>query len=99
MIKGSCYCGAVRYELHGKLLMFTNCHCPDCRKMTGSTFSSVLVAESGMLARERSDTLGTFGQIHGHSQHSATRNRTHRPRQAVASWFSVNSSSGGGPQR
>lgn len=46
MIKGSCYCGAVRYEIHGKLLMFANCHCPDCRKMTGSAFSSVLIAES-----------------------------------------------------
>ena len=46
MLKGSCYCGAVRYEIHGKLLMFANCHCPDCRKMTGSTFSSVLVTES-----------------------------------------------------
>jgi hypothetical protein len=26
--------------------MFSNCHCPDCRKMTGSTLSSVLVTES-----------------------------------------------------
>jgi hypothetical protein len=46
MLNGSCYCKAVSYEIHGKLLMFTNCHCPDCRKMTGSTFSSVLVTES-----------------------------------------------------
>jgi hypothetical protein len=46
MIKGSCYCGAVTYEIHGKLLMFGNCHCPDCRKFTGSAFSSVLVTES-----------------------------------------------------
>jgi hypothetical protein len=46
MLKGSCYCGAVKYEIHGKLLMFANCHCPDCRKMTGSTFSSVLATES-----------------------------------------------------
>ena len=46
MIKGSCYCGAVRYEIHGKLLMFANCHCPDCRKFTGSAFASVLVTES-----------------------------------------------------
>ena len=46
MIKGSCYCGAVKYEIHGKLLMFANCHCPDCRKFTSSSFSSVLVTES-----------------------------------------------------
>lgn len=46
MLKGGCYCGAVRYEIAGKLLMFANCHCPDCRKFTGSTFSSVLVTEA-----------------------------------------------------
>jgi hypothetical protein len=28
------------------LLLFANCHCPDCRKFTGSAFSSVLVTES-----------------------------------------------------
>ena len=46
MIQGSCYCGAVKYEIHGRLLLFANCHCPDCRKFTGSAFSSVLVTES-----------------------------------------------------
>ena len=45
MLKGGCYCGAVKYEIHGKLLMFVNCHCPDCRKFTGSTFSSVIMTE------------------------------------------------------
>ena len=25
MIKGSCYCGAVKYEIHGRLLMFAHC--------------------------------------------------------------------------
>ena len=46
MIRGSCYCGAVKYEINGKLLMFAYCHCPDCRKYTGSAFSSILVTES-----------------------------------------------------
>ena len=46
MITGGCYCGAVKYEIHGRLLMFANCHCPDCRKFTGSAFSAVLVVES-----------------------------------------------------
>jgi hypothetical protein len=46
MIKGSCYCGAVKYEIHGRLLLFANCHCPDCRKFSGSAFSSVLATES-----------------------------------------------------
>jgi hypothetical protein len=45
-LMGGCYCGAVKYEIGGRLLMFANCHCPDCRKFTGSTFSSVLVTEA-----------------------------------------------------
>lgn len=47
MITGSCHCEAVKYEIHGPLLMFAYCHCPDCRKYTGSAFASVLAAESG----------------------------------------------------
>lgn len=47
MIKGSCFCGAVRYQSAGNLLIFANCHCPDCRKFSGSAFSSVLAVEAG----------------------------------------------------
>ena len=46
MIKGSCYCGTVKYELEGRLLRFVNCHCSDCRKFSGSAFAAVLAAES-----------------------------------------------------
>ena len=46
MIQGSCHCGAVKYEVHGRLLRFVNCHCPDCRKFTGSAFAAVIVTES-----------------------------------------------------
>ena len=46
MIKGSCFCKAVRYEINGRLLLFANCHCPDCRKFSGSAFASILVTES-----------------------------------------------------
>ncbi|MBM4263959.1 MAG: GFA family protein [Deltaproteobacteria bacterium] len=40
MLKGSCLCGAVRYEIDGALEAITNCHCSLCRKMSGSAFSS-----------------------------------------------------------
>ena len=46
MYRGGCYCGAVKYEIHGRLLMFANCHCPDCRKFTGAAFAPILVTES-----------------------------------------------------
>ena len=61
MLKGGCYCGAVKYEIHGKLLMFANCHCPDCRKFTGSAFSSVLVTEAdGFKIVSGADALVSF---------------------------------------
>ena len=47
MITGGCYCGAVRYESTGKPLIFAYCHCPDCRKFSGSAFSAVLAVEAG----------------------------------------------------
>lgn len=46
MLRGGCYCGAVRYEIRGRILGFANCHCPDCRKFTGSAFAPVLFAEA-----------------------------------------------------
>jgi hypothetical protein len=46
MIRGSCHCQAVQYEIHGRLMMLAYCHCPDCRKYTGSAFASVLATES-----------------------------------------------------
>lgn len=40
MLKGSCLCGGVRYEIDGRLGAVTTCHCRLCRKMSGSAFSS-----------------------------------------------------------
>lgn len=42
MIKGSCLCGDVRYELTGKPLRAHYCHCQRCRKIRGSAFASNL---------------------------------------------------------
>jgi len=39
MIKGSCLCGAVRFEVGGPLCDFVFDHCSRCRKATGSAFS------------------------------------------------------------
>ena len=41
MIKGSCLCGQVKYEISGKLSSVGHCHCITCRKAHGSAFSSV----------------------------------------------------------
>jgi hypothetical protein len=39
-LSGSCLCGAVRVELSGEPYRVGICHCLDCRKKSGSIFSS-----------------------------------------------------------
>ncbi|MEM9358245.1 MAG: GFA family protein [Pseudomonadota bacterium] len=36
VIKGSCMCGAVRYEATGPFRPIVACHCAECRKSTGN---------------------------------------------------------------
>ncbi len=38
MIRGSCYCGAVAFELLERPSMMATCHCSRCRKAGSSTF-------------------------------------------------------------
>ena len=38
MIKGSCLCGAVRFEVDALAAPFELCHCNRCRKVSGSAF-------------------------------------------------------------
>lgn len=66
MIKGSCHCGAVNYESTGKLLRFSNCHCDDCRKVSGAAFSSSLVVESsGFRITKGEDNLTAYESTPG----------------------------------
>ncbi|GAV19168.1 glutathione-dependent formaldehyde-activating enzyme [Mariprofundus micogutta] len=41
MVKGSCLCGQVKYEIHGEMGEITHCHCPTCQKAHATAFSSV----------------------------------------------------------
>lgn len=38
MLTGSCLCGRVRYEIHGKIGPVGHCHCNTCRKAQGGAF-------------------------------------------------------------
>jgi len=42
MLKGSCLCGGVRYEIDGEIGPVNACRCGLCRKMSGSAFSVAL---------------------------------------------------------
>jgi hypothetical protein len=49
MLKGSCLCGAVKYEVTGEPKRFYHCHCSRCRKATGSGHASNLFLQPGTL--------------------------------------------------
>ena len=40
MIRGSCLCGGIRFEIDRVVGPFELCHCRRCRKASGSAFSS-----------------------------------------------------------
>jgi hypothetical protein len=40
MLRGSCYCGDICYEVTGIPFQETNCHCSICRRTTGAPYVS-----------------------------------------------------------
>ena len=48
-LKGSCLCGAVRFEASGEPKRFYHCHCSRCRKATGTGHASNMFMQPGTL--------------------------------------------------
>lgn len=42
MLKGSCLCGGVRFEIDKAVGPFELCHCSRCRKTSGSAFTAMV---------------------------------------------------------
>jgi hypothetical protein len=49
ILKGSCLCGAVKYEAAGEPMRFYHCHCSRCRKITGTGHASNLFLQPATL--------------------------------------------------
>ena len=49
ILKGSCLCGSVRFEIAGEPKRFYHCHCSRCRKATGTGHASNLFVQPGRL--------------------------------------------------
>ena len=43
MIKGGCFCGAIRYEFEEGEYRVVNCHCTMCRRTSGAPFVTWVV--------------------------------------------------------
>jgi hypothetical protein len=48
MHKGSCLCGAVKFEVEGRLSSPDACHCSQCRKWTGHYLASTDVPQTAL---------------------------------------------------
>lgn len=48
MLRGSCLCGAVRFETAAKPLGASMCHCGQCRKQSGGIWSSAYVGQEDL---------------------------------------------------
>lgn len=59
MPRGSCLCGAVRFNVDGELAAGDACHCTQCRKHSGHYFASTDVPKPA-LAIEGEDALAWY---------------------------------------
>src|ERR1017187_10091779 len=61
MIRGSCFCGGVRFEIARAVGPFELCHCSRCRKASGSAFFAwLLVKREDFLLVQGHDLIKTF---------------------------------------
>jgi hypothetical protein len=47
MLKGSCLCGGVRYDVDGPFELMAHCHCVQCRKASGADFATNATVNAG----------------------------------------------------
>ena len=57
MVKGSCLCGGIEFELNGELSLVANCHCSMCRKAHAAAFGTYLVVKRSQLKWVKGDDL------------------------------------------
>lgn len=48
-MQGSCFCGEVRFEISGRLPDIYQCHCSECRKVTGAAANAGCIVNKGRL--------------------------------------------------
>ena len=63
VLRGTCECGTVRYEVADAFLYAANCHCSNCRAGTGSAFKPFAGIERGKLeVTDGGDNLLVWGE-------------------------------------
>jgi hypothetical protein len=69
-LTGSCYCGAVRFEVADAFIFAQNCHCSDCRRTTGSAFKPFGgIARTALRVTRGKNDVMRHGSDHAHDIH------------------------------
>ena len=69
-LAGRCLCGAVHYAVADEFTYALNCHCPDCRRATGSAFKPIAGIERHKLViTQGRDQLLVYGEENAGDMH------------------------------
>lgn len=61
MIKGSCLCGGIQFQIDGDVVMTRYCHCVNCRKFSGTAKAAWGLAQTADFKQTASATdIGQF---------------------------------------
>jgi hypothetical protein len=67
MLKGSCLCGGIRFEIAGTLGGIVQCHCSLCRKSSGTgSIATILVAAEKLSWLSGESLIRTFERPSGY---------------------------------
>lgn len=70
MLRGSCLCGKITYEVRGSPKAMYYCHCSMCRKATGSSFATnMLVREADFVVTSGQALIKAFQSSPGEHRH------------------------------
>lgn len=70
MLAGKCLCGAVHYAVADEFIYAANCHCSNCRRVTGAAFKPFAGIERQKLSLTRGeDNLLIYGDETNHDLH------------------------------
>lgn len=59
-VAGSCLCRAVRYRSDAEPLMQAVCHCDNCQRQSGTSFSVIIGVPAGSIRYEGEENLATY---------------------------------------
>ena len=84
MVKGSCLCGKVGYEVELLEGQVFNCHCQFCRKAHGAAFATLALADGATLTITRggdalTEHLNDIGGYRAFCSHCGTRLMNYGP--------------------